>query len=669
MNGNITETIRSISLKFQDTNCLTVFENGFYELKLGNVNYRDCFPAINNLPINNARVTLKSSENQIRIEYQLDMLTLELCFMVMNGFLLLKTRISELTVNKIETVSVFHNAKVTGLKKILAHGYYSWDQSFLYDEDKFENAESHAIGIVFTPEDSAFIGYLKHNEMFQTFSYQNKRKYNHSCDTYMYLKGKDLTHINEINFSDMVIFTNPDLDLGQKKWADLVVKENNIKPSMRRISGWCSWYYDYFWFSGDILERHLEKFASLKQKLNLDVFVIDANHFVNLGDWLIPDQKFSKGLKYYADNITQAGYIPGIWVGPWMVAERSLVCKNHKDWLCHDQDGNLIEFMSPLGEDNIWGYRSKFYYCLDTSNPDAFDYLRKVFRTYREWGFRYFKTDFMYWGAMDCFEGGWFYDGLNKHNHIEDASKRPVIKRHTPGKTRIEYFTDVLQMIRDEIGPDSIWLGCGQPIWASIGYVDCMRISRDVGPRWESNNSPKELLNDLPLRNFANHRLYEIDPDCILLRTNETKISETQANSLALCMGVAQGLIITSDYVDECPEHRQELFRFIFGDRSKLEFRPVMLGRENDIIIYSGTRKDNGMGVVFFFNHTSDTFEKSYNLSDLEISGDFALEWPTKRRIPVNGTISLSLEPYQSKLYYVKNGTFDNDWLPSGITG
>ena len=53
----------------------------------------------------------------------------------------------------------------------------------------------------------------------------------------------------------------------------------------------------------------------------------------------------------------------------------------------------------------------------------------------------------MFWGSMDRFEGGWFHDGLNKHNLILDKSKRPLIKRHTPGKTRMEYFVDLLKMV------------------------------------------------------------------------------------------------------------------------------------------------------------------------------------------------------------------------------
>ena len=182
----------------------------------------------------------------------------------------------------------------------------------------------------------------------------------------------------------------------------------------------------------------MNEFKPFKDDMNLNVFVMDANYFAHLGDWLETNEKFHKGLKYYAELIKKNGYTPGIWIGPWMVGDRSRVFREHPDWLCRDEKGELIEFMNPLGEDNVWGFRDKIHYCLDTSNPEAFNYLQKVFRTLYSYGFRYFKTDFMYWGSMDRFEGGWFHEGINAHNFIKEYDKRPVISRYKPGKTKVK---------------------------------------------------------------------------------------------------------------------------------------------------------------------------------------------------------------------------------------
>ncbi|MCX7841440.1 MAG: hypothetical protein N2559_18565, partial [Anaerolineae bacterium] len=71
-------------------------------------------------------------------------------------------------------------------------------------------------------------------------------------------------------------------------------------------------------------------------------------------------------------------------------------------------------------------------YILDATHPEAFEYLRGVFRTWRhDWGCEYFKTDFMFWGA-------------------EYGPDRAAY--HTPGLSRMEVWHRVARMIREEIG-------------------------------------------------------------------------------------------------------------------------------------------------------------------------------------------------------------------------
>jgi hypothetical protein len=655
-------------ISFQKNCYLNVYDNGHYDIIMDQAGYYNCYPSVDGIPVSNKDITLFYDTESVVITYKTLNFNLILHFLVKDQYLSLLASLDKIKIDRVEKLSVFDNACLTGVEKLLAHGYFSWDQSFLYEARDVAEAEASALGVVLSSSGVALTGYLTHDKMFQTFIYRTEGN-QFLASSEMYLEGKDLREIKSVDFSEIVFFAHDDLDLAQKKWADLVIRTNGIRLSKPTTTGWCSWYYDYFWFSGEILERHLEKFAPYRKDLNLNVFVIDANHFEHLGDWLYPDSKFQKGMDYYARAITEAGYIPGIWIGPWMVAERSRLFHEHQDWLCRDQAGELIEFMNPLGEDNVWGYRSKIHYCLDTSNPEAFEYIRNVFRTYRKWGFKYFKTDFMFWGSMDRFEGGWYHDGLNKHNLITDKEKRPLIRRHTPGRTRMEYFTDVLKMIREEIGRESIWLGCGQPIWASAGYVDCMRVSRDVGARWVAHNSPKELLNDLALRNFTNHRFYEVDPDCVLLRTWETKITEAEATSLALYMGVAQGMIMTSDYVDECPQHRLDLFKFLAGDNNAVEFRPLLLGRETDLVIYGGTRKDNAMSILFFFNNGETPVNKSYPLALLGVTGTYAVRWKKEDDIHLEGMISVCLNPHESALFYIQDKPFEKGWQPVKITG
>lgn len=657
------------NLKFDISSYLSIYEDGSYDIRMGDTSIVQCYPGLNGSRLSGAQVQVTGDGLSTRVSYQTSDFTLVLNWRLGDGYLALIPELRGLQLNAVEKLSVLQDAYVTGAEKILAHGYFSWDQSFLLDAADLDAAEGNGVTAILGRSDVGLAGYLVHDVLFQTFNFRSEQN-QIRLSSESYLEGKDLSSVSEFCFPEMVFLSQKDLDEGQKKWADLSVKASGMKECKPTTKGWCSWYYDYFWFTGDILESHLENFAPYKEDLNLDVFVIDANHFEHLGDWLEPNPKFYKGLEYYAGQIEKAGYVPGVWIGPWMVADRSRLYREHPDWLCRDEQGELIEFMNPLGEDNVWGYRSKIHYCLDTSHPEAFAYLRQVFATLRKWGFRYFKTDFMFWGSMDRFEGGWYHEGLNAHNLIKDKAERPLIKRYVPGKTRMEYFVEVLNMIREEIGDESIWLGCGQPIWASAGYVDCMRVSRDVGARWVAHNSPKELLNDLALRNFTNGRFYEVDPDCVLLRDFETKITETEATSLALYMGVAQGMVLTSDYIHKCPPHRLEIFKFIQGDNEATDFKPQFLGRQTDLIIYSGVNQKTGINILFFFNNGEESMEKTYELEQLGVSGKHALEWRKEDTpITLDQKITVSIEPHAATLFYLQDQSFDKGWTPEHITG
>jgi hypothetical protein len=657
------------NIKFDTNSYLNLYEDGSYDLRLGDTSIVQCFPGLNGSRLSGARVQVEGDLHAATASYKTPDFTLVLSWTAREGYLSLKPELRDIKLDAVEKLSVLQDAYVSGAEKVLAHGYFSWDQSFLLDAEELDTAEGNGVTAIMGASEVGLAGYLVHDLLFQTFNFRSEQN-QIRLSAESYLEGKDLASISQFNFPEMVFMSQSDLDAGQKKWADLCVQASSMKACKPTTKGWCSWYYDYFWFSGDILESHLKNFAPFKAELDLDVFVIDANHFEHLGDWLEPDPKFYKGLEYYAGQIKEAGYIPGVWIGPWMVADRSRLYREHPEWLCRDEQNELIEFMNPLGEDNVWGYRSKIHYCLDTSHPEAFEYLRQVFGTLRKWGFRYFKTDFMFWGSMDRFEGGWYHEGLNAHNLILNKADRPLIKRHTPGKTRMEYFVDVLKMIREEIGQESIWLGCGQPIWASAGYVDCMRVSRDVGARWVAHNSPKELLNDLALRNFTNGRFYEVDPDCVLLRNFETKISETEATSLALYMGVAQGMILTSDYIHKCPAHRLEIFKFIQGDNTAVDFKPQLLGRQTDLIIYSGVNQKTGINILFFFNNGEELVEKTYALEQLGVRGSIAVEWRKEEdSFSVDQEISVSLDAHAATLIYLQDHAFDQGWKPACITG
>ncbi|HMM30103.1 MAG TPA: hypothetical protein PKD46_17625, partial [Aggregatilineaceae bacterium] len=288
-----------------------------------------------------------------------------------------------------------------------------------------------------------------------------------------------------------------------------------------------------------------------------------------------------------------------------------------------------------------WHKRSEEYYILDTTHPDAFAYLRQVFRTWRrDWGCEYFKTDFMHFPTV----------------HGPDRAVW-----HTPGLTRIEIWRQVAGMIRGEIG-DAMWLGCGCPLWASVGLVDGVRIGRDVGVSWSGERAARSLLRDQATRNFANGILWQADPDCILLRERFHELSEAELRSLAIYFGMTAGLVMTSDALDELSDERLRLWKLVLQPRRAICHFPLLGqpgGSDPDgdpvrVQVRQSTRDQAAPAAIFVFNTGDAPAERTYPLARLGLPGAWHIvEWGSGRGWPEPvERISLTLAPHGGALLF-----------------
>jgi alpha-galactosidase len=121
-------------------------------------------------------------------------------------------------------------------------------------------------------------------------------------------------------------------------------------------------------------------------------------------------------------------------------------------------------------------------------------------------------------------------------------------------------------LIRECVGDDALWSGCGCPLWASVGLVDTVRISRDVGTVWKGEQSAQSLFRDLPARLHANGVLWQADPDCILLRERFHELSDEQVRLAADAAASAGGVVMTSDHLGELSRERETLFGAILRE-------------------------------------------------------------------------------------------------------
>ncbi|MGH3714839.1 MAG: glycoside hydrolase family 36 protein [Micromonosporaceae bacterium] len=264
-------------------------------------------------------------------------------------------------------------------------------------------------------------------------------------------------------------------------WASRFAERAGVGEIRPAPTVWCSWYH-YFTkvTESDILEN-VEEIGRLD--LPVDVIQIDDGWQAEIGDWLSLSGRFSS-LSELTTRIRDAGRRAGIWVAPFLVGAHSEVAQKHPEWLIAGADAGHNWNQSLAG--------------LDVTHPGAAGYLREVFGMLREAGFDYYKIDFVYGGALD-------------------GPRRS-------GAGPLEAYRSGVELIRSAIGDEAYLLGCGAPILPSVGLVDAMRVSPDVGPAYEPGDGdlsqPSQRAAALTTigRAWQHGRWWVNDPDCLVAR-------------------------------------------------------------------------------------------------------------------------------------------------------
>jgi alpha-galactosidase len=310
-----------------------------------------------------------------------------------------------------------------------------------------------------------------------------------------------------------IVVLNLGTDVGLPYYAQLVAKENNVDFSSQNPVGWSSWYHYYLDFDYEKMMLDLERSKNLK--LGYEVFQIDDAWEVDIGDW-VPNEKFPS-LREIANKIAEYGYTPGIWLAPFSISETSSVYKEHKEWLVRDENG------IPVVAYENW---NKKIYALDTTHPEALEWLKNIFISMKESGFDYFKIDFLFAGAIQG-------------------------KRYLP-VSPIEAYQSGLRAIRSAVG-NSFILGCGAPLLPSVGLVDGMRIGADTAPFWNASGpdigypNAYFAIRNVITRSFMNNVFWWNDPDCLMLRIEDTQLNDKQRELYTLVSVMLDNMVIESD--------------------------------------------------------------------------------------------------------------------------
>jgi len=303
--------------------------------------------------------------------------------------------------------------------------------------------------------------------------------------------------------------------------------------------GWCSWYYYFSNVSERDIRENVSALQELRATIPLEVVQIDDGYQAAAGEWLKTNERFPSDMRDLAKTIRDAGFRPGIWLAPFTVSADSQFYREHPACVLRDTRGKPV-----------YVGRGANTYSLDCTHPESLDWLKRLFATVvGEWGFSYLKLDFLFRAALPG-------------------------QRYDPTSTRAEALYRGLRTIRETVGDDVFILGCGCPLFPAIGLCDGMRISADVGPDWtpryrkrfplplgDGASAPAALnaIRNTLARKWMDGFLWQNDPDCLLLREENTALTQAEMQSLATIIGLTGGMLFLSERVAALPPDRLDI--------------------------------------------------------------------------------------------------------------
>ncbi len=634
----------------------SVHEDGSFTLATHGISIRNAYPAIDGQAVRPLGVAIETTQAGGTISYRLSAgATLELELTHDEGAFLLRTVVRGMPVAP-QRIAPIGAAQVEGADQVFVQGLGFGGPSGFHDLALAPAAsppapppapeqalwESYGLCGLVAPDDQALvIGACDHRRYLCKATLARRREHrglvNRHLETQVFelgcsfaTEGCAWSRIERL--PDVRLLGGPRAWDALRSFAGTVGSLMGARAPARPTYHWCSWYRRGCHFDRADLDRLLEWLANADPRVPFQAIQIDDGYCIAAGDWLEANAQWPGGLAAAFAAIATAGYRPGVWIAPFMVGSRSRLFREHPDWVIRDRRGRPLAEWTNYGNSAIAAHHDEETYALDTSHPAAMAYLREVFATLRGWGCRFFKTDFMDWGLKDS----------------------AAVARHTPGKTSVEHFREVLSMIRDAIGEDSHWLGCIMPFAPSIGAVDSMRIANDAGPAW-SEGGTGNMVAESVADQYFNNVWWQNDSDSVVLRDRFVHLEEGEVKALAYWQGVLGSSVSTSEYLQELPAERLNLWYFLEPDDRP--WTAILPGWNRQKRLRVAAREFRGLDAwaVVVLNPGNQTATEVLKLSDLGIDSAYAFAWEPgrARRLGKLDALASEVGPRQAQLYFL----------------
>ena len=410
--------------------------------------------------------------------------------------------------------------------RLTCHVIKQWNSYLLFPQSEYKPSKNIVLG--------QFISYLRWDNFYLVLASAGNVNGTLPPVQYIFNRAENTISIeicdkgNEWKAGDITgrieIFTASSFFECKEKLSSIFGNEHFKSVSFlgKRPAGWESWYNHYADINEKLINEDLRKLSSTDNIISLGdytskIFQIDDGWEKALGDWVTRRDRFPENFKSITVDIETTGYIPGLWIAPFIIDSRSETASKHPEWLLHDEKGKLV----PAGYNPLWGKDGTFY-CLDLSRDEVIAHLDSIMdRIINVWGFRYIKLDFLYAGML------W-------GNYSQKTASYKIFARALKTITSRTSTKD---------GSPVAYLGCGCPLELSFKNLPLSRIGCDTYEKWKNpimrlikwNGRNEAYLNlkDTLGHAFWDNTVFMNDPDVLFIREENCELDEKQKKLIA----------------------------------------------------------------------------------------------------------------------------------------
>mgnify|MGYP006270654809 FL=1 len=304
-------------------------------------------------------------------------------------------------------------------------------------------------------------------------------------------------------------------------YAAHVAEAQRVAPRQDApLGGWGSWNLYFEDVDSESLGAEISWAAENLKPLGFDDFLLDDGYMPYWGQWRAAE-RFGATLAEFAARQREEGLRPAIWVAPTYLSVDDPLIAEHPAWFVHDTAGEMRTY-------NNFG---PTYAALDPTHPDARAFVTEQLEALWEAGYRTYKIDFLFGGAL---EG-----------------------EHHQEVTSMESYHTWMRAIRDAL-PQAHLIGCGAPMLPSVGWVDSMRTGPDISYVVQPEPAYGYLAPQArhTATRFFTDRWWHLDPDVVLLRGDQ--IDDQQAWTHVVSAAFAGGNYLLGD-LRQAPTSRQAM--------------------------------------------------------------------------------------------------------------